>query len=59
MWNGHPVKMLGGTEVKIIDKKIIKTPGFQKVLVKKSYNTAKSLNDTDNLVFTDMLQKIG
>ena len=59
MWNGHPVKMLGGTEVKINDKKIIKTPGFQKVLVNKSYNTAKSLNGTDKLVFRDMLQKIG
>ena len=59
MWNGHPVKMLGGTEVKINDKKNIKTPGFQKVLVNKSYITAKSLTDTDKLVFKEVLQKIG
>ena len=59
MWNGHPVKMLDGTEVKINDKIFIKTPGFQKDLVNKSYNTAKSLKDTDKLVFRDMLQKLG
>ena len=57
MWNGYPIKILGGTEVEINDKKDKITPGFQKILVNTSYKTAKSMNDLDKVVFGDMLQK--
>ena len=33
------------------------TPGIKKVLVYTTYNTAKSLNDMDKVVFRHMLQK--
>ena len=45
--NGYRIRMLGGTEVEIIDKKDNITPGIQKVLFNRSYNTAKSMNDTE------------
>ena len=48
MWNGHPVKLLGGTEVEINDKKFNITPGFQKVLVDTSNIPLKKLNHKDN-----------
>ena len=57
MWNGYPVEILGGTEVQINDYKYNITPGIQKVLVDSSYNTNKSMNDMDKVVFGDMLQK--
>ena len=47
MWNGYPVKMSGGTEVEINDKKYNITPGIQKAFTNQSYNTAKSMNDTE------------
>ena len=34
------------------------TPAIQKVLVDSSYNSAKSMNDMDQVVSRDMLQKI-
>ena len=57
MRNGYHNKNLGGLEVEINDKKYYLTPGIQKVLVNTSYNTAKSMNDKDNLVFRDMFLK--
>ena len=33
------------------------TPGIQKVLVDSSYISIKSMNDTEKVVFRDMLQK--
>ena len=35
IWNGHPVKMLRGTEVEINDKNFNITPNLQKVLLKR------------------------
>ena len=54
---GYHTKKIGGTEVQIIDNKLNKTPGIQKVIVDSSYNTAKSANVMDKVVFTNMLQK--
>ena len=58
MWSGYLIKILGGTEVEINDKKYNITPGIQKVLVNTSYTTNKTTNDEDKLIFRDMLQKI-
>ena len=49
--------MLRGTEVEINDKENNITPGIQKVFTDTSYNTAKSMNDIEKLVFRDILQK--
>ena len=57
MWNGYPVKILDGTEVRINEIKYNITPSMQKVLIDSSYKTAKSMNDKDKVVFKDMLQK--
>ena len=57
MWNGYPVKILGGTEVQINDNKYNITPGIQKVLVDSSNNTAKSMNDLEKVVFRDTIQR--
>ena len=57
LWNEYPVEILAGTEIQINDKKFIITPGIQKVLVDSSYNTIKSMNDMDKVVFRGMLQK--
>ena len=57
MWNGYPSKMSGGTEVEINNKKYNITPGIQKVFTDTSYITAKSMSDTEKLVFRDILQK--
>ena len=57
MWNGYPIKILGGTEVQIIDNKFNITPGVRKLLVDSSYNTAKSMKVMDNVDLGDMLQK--
>ena len=58
MWNGYPNKILGGTEVEVNGKKYNVIPGIQNLLVNTSYNTIKSTNDKDRVVFRDMLQKI-
>ena len=57
MLNNYPIKMLRGTEVKINDKQYNITPGIQKVFTDTSYNTAKSMNDMEKLVFRDILQE--
>ena len=57
MMNKDPIKMLRGTEVKIINIEYNVTPGIQKVITDKSYNTAKSMNDKEKLVFRDILQE--
>ena len=58
LWNGYPVKRLGGTEVEINDKTYNITPGIQKVSVIISYNSAKSMNDKDKKVYRDMSQRV-
>ena len=49
--------MIRGTEVEIIDIKYNITPGIQKVFTFTSYNTAKTMSDTEKVVFGDILQK--
>ena len=58
MWNGYPNKILGGTELETNDKEYNVIPGIQKVLVNKSYNFVKSMNDKEKVVLRDKLQKI-
>ena len=57
MLNNYPIKLIRGTEVKTNDNKYNITPGTQKVVVDSKYKTAKSMNDTEKLVFKDILQK--
>ena len=57
MWNGHPVKMISGTEMEIKDKNFIKNPNLQKVLTDTAYDTAKSMSDMEKLVFRDIFLK--
>ena len=58
MLNNYPFKLVRGTEVVINDKEYNITPGFQKVFTDTSYNTAKSMNDMEKLVFRDILKKL-
>ena len=57
MLNNHPVKMLGGTEVEINENKYNITKGIQNVFNDKTYETAKSRNDNEKVVFRDILLK--
>ena len=57
--NNYPIKMLRGTKVKINENKYNITPGLEKVFTNQSYETAKSLNDMENLVLRDISQTTG
>ena len=57
IWNGYLIKILGGTKIEIKGKKYNMTPVFRKVLVHSKYETAKSMNDMDKVIFRDFLQK--
>ena len=57
MLNNHPINMLGGTKLNVYDNEYNITPGIQKVFTDTSYNTAKSMSDTEKIVFRDILQK--
>ena len=57
MLNEHPVKMLGGTEVEINENKNNISQGIQNVFNDKTYETAKSMNDNEKVVFRDILLK--
>ena len=57
MLNTYPIEISTGTKVKIKDKEYNITPGIQKVLVDATYDTAKSMNDTEKIYFRDILQK--
>ena len=59
MLNNYPIKKLRGTEVRINDTEYNITPGIQKVYTDTTYNTIKSKNDRDKLVFRDILKKTG
>ena len=56
--NNYPIKMLRGTKVRINENKSDLTPGLQKVFTNQSYETVKSMNDIENLVFGDIFQKL-
>ena len=49
----------GGTEVEISGNKYDITPGLQKVFKDTKYETAKSMSDTEKVVFRDILSKTG
>ena len=51
MINNYSIKTLRGSKVKINENNYNITEGLQKVITNQSYETAKSLNDTENLVF--------
>ena len=57
MLKNHPVKMLGGTEVEINENKYNITKGIQIVFNDKTYETAKSMNDNEKVVFRDIILK--
>ena len=57
MWNGHLIELIGGSELQIKEENNI-TPGFQNVLVNSSFNTAKSINGKEKVVFQDLLHTI-
>ena len=57
MLNNSPIEISIATKIKISNKEYNITPGIQKVLVDSIYDTAKSTNDTEKLVFGDILQK--
>ena len=59
MINNHPIKMLRGTKVEINKNKYNISPGIRKVLVDKSYDSAKSMTDNDKLIFRDISWKTG
>ena len=58
MRNGYPVKILGGTEVEINDKKFNITPGIQKVLTDTSNIPLKKLNDKDDELFINISESL-
>ena len=57
MLNNYPIEISTGTKVKINDKEYNITPGIQKALVDSTYDAAKSMNDTEKLIFRDILRK--
>ena len=57
MINNHPIKMLRGNKVEINENKYKISPGFRKVLVNQSHDTAESMTDKDKLIFRNILQK--
>ena len=57
MLNNYPIKTPGGTNVKIGGNKYDITPGLQKVYTDTKYETAKSMSDTEKVVFKDILSK--
>ena len=59
MLNNYPIRTPGGTQIEIDDNKYNITPGLQKVFTDTSYDVAKSLSDTEKVVFRDMLLKTG
>ena len=56
--NGHPVKMLRGTEVEINDKKFNITPNLQKVSTETSNIPLKKLNDQEWEIYKNILGTI-
>ena len=59
MLNNIPIKSAGGIELEVNNRKNKITKGIQNVLTNKTYNSTKSLNDNDKLVFRDFLQNTG
>ena len=58
MWNDYPIKMSGGTEVEINDKKYDITPGNQKVLIDTSNLPMKKLNAKDGEILNKIFESL-
>ena len=57
MMNNYPIKMSKGTNVKINENKYNITQGLRNVFTETKYDTAKSMTDTQKLVFRDISKK--
>ena len=57
--NNFSIGTPGGTEVEISGNKYDINPGLQKVFTDTKYETAKSMSDTEKVVFSDILSKTG
>ena len=57
MINNHPIKMLRGTKVEIIENNFHISPGIRKVLIDQSYDTAESMTEKDKIIFRENSQK--
>ena len=55
IWNGFPVKMLGGTEVEINDKKFNITQGIRNVFTQTSNIPLKKLNNQEREIYNNIL----
>ena len=55
--NNFSIGTPGGTKVEISGNKYDITPGLQKVFTDKKCETAKSMSDTEKVVFRDILSK--
>ena len=58
IWNGHPVKMLGGTEVEINDKIFNRTQGIQNVFTQTSNIPLKKLNNQEREIYNNILETL-
>ena len=58
IWSGYPVKMLGGTEVEINDKKINITQGIQNVFTQTSNIPLKKLNNQEREIYINILETL-
>ena len=56
MMNNYPIKMSKGTNVKINEIKYNITQGLRNVFTDTKYDTAKSMTDTEKIVFRDILK---
>ena len=56
MWNGYPVKMIRGTEIKINDKIFNITPNIQQVFTQTSNTPLKKLNDQEWELYKNILE---
>ena len=55
--NNYPIKTPSGTNVKINGNKYDITQGLRKVFTDTKYETAKSMSDTEKVVFEDIYRK--
>ena len=58
MWNGHPVKMLGGIKVENNDKKFNITQGIQNVFTQSSNTPLKKINNRERDTFNNILETL-
>ena len=59
LMNDIPIKSPGGTKIKVNENEYDLTKGVRNVLTNKTYKTAKSMSDTEKVVFRDFLSKTG